>query len=117
MVIISWAACLFIVAASIAGSASLLLEADEPIVEKYITVRWIVRLMTLFSAAHIFSGVLLLGLAIAVLDPDASIVTFSGPGRSGLVGAGVYAMVVSTLSLMIGILVRRRYTYRTWHIW
>lgn len=114
--IISWAASVFIVGCTAAASASLLVETDESIMTKYMRVRWTVRVLTLVSAAHVFAGVILVSIAIAVLDPNAS-APLSGKRRAssdGVKAAGCYAVGMAVVVVITMITVRRRYTQRTW---
>jgi nitrate reductase gamma subunit len=115
-VVISWAASVFIVGCTAAASASLLVETDESIMAKYLQVRWTVRVLTLVSAIHVFIGVMLMGAAIGMLDPNAS-APFSGKqevSRHAVKVAGGYAVGMAIVSVITMITVRRRHTYRTW---
>ncbi|QRW07046.1 hypothetical protein RhiLY_06045 [Ceratobasidium sp. AG-Ba] len=71
LVLISWAACCFIVGAISAGSATSLLDADGELLNQYKPVRWTVRLLSVWSMIHVFVGVMLVSTAILVLDPNA----------------------------------------------
>lgn len=110
--IISWAASVFIVGCAAAASASLLVETDESFMTKYIQVRWTVRILTIVSAAHVLAGLILVSAAIAVLDPSAS---EPSPGpRYVMKAAGWYAVGMAMAMVITMIMVRRRYTQRTW---
>lgn len=113
MVIISWSAALFIIGTSSASSAAILLSTDEDIMEKYIAVRWTVRVLSMIAIAHILGGMIIIGVAFLILDMDAREPTFMG-GRRALRGAGCYAIGVSVGLVGVGLVMRRRYTTRTW---
>jgi hypothetical protein len=110
--IIAWSASAFIVGCAAAASASLLVETDESFMTKYIQVRWTVRILTLVSAAHVLAGLILVSTAIAVLDPNAS-EPFAG-SRYVMKAAGWYAVGMAMSLVITMIMVRRRYTQRTW---
>ena len=110
--IISWAASMFIVGCTSAASASLLMETDESFLARHIQVRWTVRILTFVSASHVFVGVMLVGTAIAVLDPNAS--AKPQVSRHAVNAAGGYAVGMTIVSVITMITVRRRYTQRTW---
>ena len=116
LVIISWAASVFIVGCTAAASANLLVETDESFMARHMQVRWTVRILTVVSALHVFAGVMLVSTAIALLDPHAS-APFSGKGevsRYAVKAAGGYAAGMVIASVITMITVRRRYTQRTW---
>ncbi|KAJ7792588.1 hypothetical protein B0H13DRAFT_1935689 [Mycena leptocephala] len=69
LVLISWAACFFIVAAVGAAGASILGMQDENIVAMYPPVRWTVRILSLLAMVHVPAGMFLVAIAILVLDP------------------------------------------------
>ena len=75
-------------------------------------VRWTVRILTLVSATHVLSGVILVSTAIAVLDPNAP-GPFSG-SRQVMMAAGWYAVGMAMTLVITMFAVRRRYTQRTW---
>lgn len=110
--IISWAASVFIVGCTAAASASLLMETDESFLARHMQVRWTVRILTLVSASHVFAGVMLVGTAIVVLDPNAS--AKQEVSRNAVKAAGGYAVGMAIVSVITMIMVRRRYTQRTW---
>ncbi|KAJ7265421.1 hypothetical protein B0H12DRAFT_197738 [Mycena haematopus] len=113
LVLISWSACLFIVGAVGAAAASMLVLPEEDIVAKYPTVRWTVRILSLFSMAHVLAGMFLIAIAILVLDP-----TQQSPqalaGKTGVRSAGAYAIAVSVSFVVVSGAVWRRHTTRTW---
>ncbi|KAJ7493097.1 hypothetical protein B0H11DRAFT_2007212 [Mycena galericulata] len=59
VILISWAACLFIVGAVGAAGASILVMPDEDIVAKHLTVRWTVRILSLLAMIHVLAGMFL----------------------------------------------------------
>ncbi|KAJ7690842.1 hypothetical protein B0H17DRAFT_1064033, partial [Mycena rosella] len=88
LVLISWAACLFIVGAVAAVAASMLVISDEDIVAAYPPVRWTLRILPL-------------------LNEDLDV-------RGGGGGGGGYAISVSTVFFIVAGTVWRHYTRRTW---
>ncbi|KAF9018911.1 hypothetical protein BDZ89DRAFT_1164928 [Hymenopellis radicata] len=113
MVLTSWSASLFIIGTSSASSASILLSTDEDIVEKYIAVRWTVRVLSVIAIAHILGGIIMIGVVFLILDVDMQEPTFHG-GKKALQAAGCYAIVLSVILVVVGLVIRRRYTTRTW---
>ncbi|KAJ6532364.1 hypothetical protein B0H19DRAFT_1383842 [Mycena capillaripes] len=113
LALISWSACLFIVGAVGAGSASMLVLPEEDIVAKHLEVRWTVRILSLLAMAHVLAGMFLVALAILVLDP-AQESPRARAGRAGMQSAGGYAIAVSAVFVGVCGLVWRRYTIQTW---
>ncbi|KDN43031.1 hypothetical protein RSAG8_06354, partial [Rhizoctonia solani AG-8 WAC10335] len=56
LVLISWAASCFIVATASAACGTSLLDADGTLVERFLPVRWTVRLLSLCATVHVFVG-------------------------------------------------------------
>ncbi|KAJ7034862.1 hypothetical protein C8F04DRAFT_1234041 [Mycena alexandri] len=113
LVLISWSACLFIVGAVGAGSASMLVLPQD-LVAKYSVARWTVRVLSLLAMAHVLAGMFLLALAIFVLDP-AQESPRARAGRAGMQSAGGYAIAVSAVFVGVSGFVWRRHTVRTWY--
>ncbi|KAJ7480741.1 hypothetical protein FB451DRAFT_1238330 [Mycena latifolia] len=113
LVVISWAACFFIVAAVGAAGASILVMQDEDIVALYPAVRWTVRILSLMAMLHVLAGMFLVATAILVLDPENVNIDVRG-GRRGTQSAGAYAISVSTVIFIVVGAVWRRNTRRTW---
>jgi hypothetical protein len=84
-------------------------------------VRWTVRLLALFSMLHVFIGVMLVSAAILELDPNAPGPSAGMKGdsdfnaRNGRV-AGGYSLVVSASTVLVALIVRHRYSRRTWFV-
>ncbi|KAG8690222.1 hypothetical protein FRC08_010597 [Ceratobasidium sp. 394] len=121
LVLISWAACCFIIGAVGAASATSLLDADGELLSRYTPVRWTVRLLAVWSTLHVFAGVMLVSAAILVLDPNA------GQPGAGIKGgsdfavrsgraAGGYSLVVCAVVVLIALIIRHRYSRRTWFV-
>ncbi|KAG9077814.1 hypothetical protein FS749_010241 [Ceratobasidium sp. UAMH 11750] len=111
LVLISWAACCFIIGAVGAASATSLLDTDGELLSRYTPVRWTVRLLAVWSTLHVFAGVMLVSAAILVLDPNAG---QPGPGikgggdfvvRNGRV-AGGYSLVVCAVVVLVALVIR-----------
>jgi hypothetical protein len=113
LVLISWAACFFIVAAVGAAGASVLVMQDENLVATYLTVRWTVRILSLLAMVHVLAGMFLVAIAILVLDPGKVDIDDRG-GRRGTESAGAYAISLSMVSFIVVGAVWRRYTRHTW---
>ncbi|KAJ7473815.1 hypothetical protein B0H11DRAFT_2195488 [Mycena galericulata] len=112
VVLISWAACLFIVGAVGAAGASILVMPDEDIVAKHLTVRWTVRIPSLLAMIHVLAGMFLVAIAILVLDPANGNLDLRG-GQRGTQSAGGYAISVSAVFLIVVGIVWRWYTQHT----
>ncbi|KAJ7666344.1 hypothetical protein B0H17DRAFT_1089990 [Mycena rosella] len=91
LVLISWAACLFIVGAVAAAAASMLVISDEDIVAVYPPVRWTVRILSILAMIHVLAGIFLVAIATLVLDPQ----------NEDLNSAGGYAISVSTMFVIV----------------
>ncbi|KAL5634252.1 hypothetical protein ACGC1H_006166 [Rhizoctonia solani] len=118
LVLISWAASCFIVATASAACGTSLLDADGTLVERFLPVRWTVRLISLCATLHVFVGIMLISAAILILDPNVEIPQ-SGIGGNGfkiVAGrvAGAYSLVVCGVVVIVAFAVRRRYSRRTW---
>ncbi|KAF8751681.1 hypothetical protein RHS01_08167 [Rhizoctonia solani] len=70
LVLISWAASCFIVATATAACGTSLLDADGTLVERFMAVRWTVRVLSLCATIHVFVGIMLVSAAILILDPN-----------------------------------------------
>ena len=118
LVLISWAASCFIVATASAACGTSLLNADGTLVERFLPVRWTVRLLSLCATMHVFAGIMLISAAILILDPN------TGTPQNGISGngfnvvaervAGGYSLVVCGVVAISAFAVRRRYSRRTW---
>ncbi|CUA69888.1 hypothetical protein RSOLAG22IIIB_04144 [Rhizoctonia solani] len=118
LVLISWAASCFIVATMSAACGTSLLEADGTLVERFLPVRWTVRLLSLCATMHVFVGIMLVSAAILILDPNAE-TPQGGLGGQGfnIIAervAGAYALVLCGVAVISAFIVRRRYSRRTW---
>ncbi|CAE7126654.1 unnamed protein product [Rhizoctonia solani] len=60
LVLISWAASCFIIATASAACGTSLLDADGTLVERFLPVRWTVRLLSLCATAHVFVAIMLI---------------------------------------------------------
>ncbi|KAJ8501869.1 hypothetical protein ONZ45_g11992 [Pleurotus djamor] len=120
LVLISWAACCFIISAVISAAVTSLLDTDGNLLERFLVVRWAVRLLGIFSAIHAFVGVSLVSAAILVLDPNSSEAEAGFHGEAGgfsvVAGraAGAYSLIVCSVGVLLVVLVRRRYSRKTW---
>ncbi|CAE6476301.1 unnamed protein product [Rhizoctonia solani] len=118
LVLISWAASCFIVATMSAACGTSLLDVDGTLVERFLPVRWTVRLLSLCATAHVFVGIMLVSAAILILDPN----TETPQGGIGGQGfnvvaervAGAYSLVLCGVAAISAFVVRRRYSRRTW---
>ncbi|KAF8669052.1 hypothetical protein RHS04_08899 [Rhizoctonia solani] len=70
LVLVSWAASCFIVATATAACGTSLLDADGTLVERFMAVRWAVRILSLCATIHVFVGIMLVSAAILILDPN-----------------------------------------------
>ncbi|EUC57219.1 transmembrane protein, putative [Rhizoctonia solani AG-3 Rhs1AP] len=118
LVLISWAASCFIVATASAACGTSLLDADGTLVERFLPVRWTVRLLSLCATLHVFAGIMLISAAILILDPNME-TPQRGIGGNGfsIVAervAGAYSLVVCGVVAISAFAVRRRYSRRTW---
>ncbi|CAE6495118.1 unnamed protein product [Rhizoctonia solani] len=118
LVLISWAASCFIVATTSAACGTSLLDADGTLVERFLPVRWTVRLLSLCATMHVFVGIMLVSAAILTLDPNAE-TPQGGLGGQGFNViservAGAYALVLCGVAAISVFIVRRRYSRRTW---
>ncbi|KAJ7763292.1 hypothetical protein B0H16DRAFT_1527381 [Mycena metata] len=112
LVLISWSACLFIVGAVGAGSASMLVLPQDLITQNH-TARWTVRVLSLLAMVHVLAGIFLLALAILVLDPSQENPQ-AAAGRAGMQSAGGYAIALSAIFVGVSGVVWRRHTPQTW---
>ncbi|KAI3615987.1 hypothetical protein WG66_010276 [Moniliophthora roreri] len=119
LIIISWSASVFIVGTICAASGSILVETDDNIMNRFVHVRWVVRVLTILSMLHVFAGLTLISIALLLFDPNASQpqseVTADGAfSLRASIAAGAYAVSMNSLVAIFALLVRRRYSRRTW---
>jgi uncharacterized membrane protein len=103
-----------------AASATSLVDADGTLIDRYLPVRWTVRLLSLCSTLHVLVGIMLVSAAILVLDPNSSEPGAGLDGgrfsiRSGR-AAGAYSLVVCGAAVIVTFVVQRRYSRRTWFV-
>ena len=81
--------------------------------DRDMSARRILRAFAVIGALHIFSGILLLSVAVMLLDPATPSSTSGGlylhGTRGAQIGAGVFSIVVSTMVILIACLARFYY--------
>ncbi|CAE6410213.1 unnamed protein product [Rhizoctonia solani] len=115
----AWAT-VFSVGTVSAACGTSLLDADGTLVERFLPVRWAVRLLSLCATMNAFAGIMLVSAAILTLDPNAE-TPLGGIGSSKFNVAaervaGAYSLVVCGIVALSAFVVRRRYTRRTWFV-
>ncbi|KAJ1304978.1 hypothetical protein OPQ81_000021 [Rhizoctonia solani] len=120
LVLISWAASCFIVGTASAACGTSLLDADGTLVERFLPVRWTVRLLSLCATLHAFVGIMLVSAAILILDPNADAPEGGvGGTRFNILAervAGAYSLVVCGIVALSTLIMQRRYSRRTWFL-
>ncbi|ELU39340.1 hypothetical protein AG1IA_06630 [Rhizoctonia solani AG-1 IA] len=118
LVLISWAASCFIVATATAACGTSLLDADGTLVERFMAVRWTVRVLSLCATIHVFVGIMLVSAAILILDPNMDSPAGGTNGhRFNVVAervAGGCSLVICGIAVLLTFIVQRRYRRRTW---